>query len=264
MTKSHTESGLNEIQNGKVEANEEAREDGSSTSLWRQIETTLKDWISSDRYPPGSQLPPDRQIAEIVGANRLTVRRALSSLAQQGVLRIEHGVGTFVERRIQYNFGERVRFNKNLKANSFAPSRKIGGIKIIEADERIAEKLEIDVGMAVIRVEIVGHASNVPIGVGSKYFPYLRFPNLMPVFEKTQSFSEAFRHFGVEDYVRKYTNVIGRMPTPAEARALRQSNISVVLAYESVDVDLEGRPISYQEGCFSGDRVMFSMENDMP
>jgi GntR family phosphonate transport system transcriptional regulator len=232
--------------------------------VWRQIEKTLTEWIYSERYPPGSQFPPDRQIAEMLGANRLTVRRALSSLAQQGILRIEHGVGTFVERRIQYAFGERVRFNKNLKANDFAASRKIRSKKIIEADDNLASKLEIEKNSAVIRMEITGHADDIPIGIGFKYFPYLRFPNLVAVFERTQSFTEAFREYGILDYIRKYTHIIGRMPTAAEARELRQSNISVVLAYESVDIDLEGTPISYQEGCFSGDRVMFTIEGEGP
>jgi GntR family phosphonate transport system transcriptional regulator len=230
--------------------------------LWKQLENILREWVSSGKYPPGSQFPPDRQIAEMLGANRLTVRRALANLAQQGMLRIEHGLGTFVERPVHYKFGERVSFSRNLKTSGFAPSRKILSAKVVRADKRLASKLGLRAGARVIRIDLIGLASGVPIGIGSKYFPYSRFPNIEEVFNETKSFSEAFRRFGVEDYVRKYTNVIGRLPSSYEARELRQPKTSVVLAYESVDVDLRGVAVAFQEGCLCGDRVMIVMEGE--
>lgn len=228
--------------------------------LWRRIENSLREWMTSGEYAPGAQLPPDRQIAEMFGANRLTVRRALSSLQQQGMLRVEHGVGTFVDERVRYNLGERVRFNQNLRASNVTPSRRVVSTAVIEATDKVANRLGLDVGALVTRFNLIGFANDKPISVGPKFCSRDRFPTIVDVFKAEQSFTAAFRHFGVTDYRRKYTHVIGRFATAGEARVLKQPKASVVLAFESLDVDLDGKPVSYQEGCYSGDRIAFVIE----
>ena len=45
---------------------------------------------------PGQQLAPEAQLAQQYGVNRLTMRRALEELARAGIVRTEHGVGSFI------------------------------------------------------------------------------------------------------------------------------------------------------------------------
>jgi GntR family transcriptional repressor for pyruvate dehydrogenase complex len=45
---------------------------------------------------PGSQLPPERQLADDVGVSRQTVRAGLQALSGMGVVESRHGSGTFV------------------------------------------------------------------------------------------------------------------------------------------------------------------------
>lgn len=238
----------------------EKAEAGGFTPLWRRIEAQIRDWIVAGDYPPGAQLPPDRQLSEMLGANRLTVRRALASLAQQGVLRVEHGVGTFVEQRIPYKFGERVRFNENFRASNLAPSRKVVRTRLIEADQRLAERLSIPLLAAVMRLDLIGYANDVPISAGYKYCSHDRFPTITDVFRREQSFTASFRSFGVTDLRRRFTHIVSRMPTGKEAKALQQSKLSPVLGFESIDEDAAGVPVSFNEGCYSGDRIMLVIE----
>ncbi|HEX6515717.1 MAG TPA: FadR/GntR family transcriptional regulator [Nocardioidaceae bacterium] len=65
------------------------------------VEYLLQD-ITEGVYPPGSQLPPEPVLAEQAGVSRLTLREAIKSLRQRGVVRVEQGRGTFVNETSQW------------------------------------------------------------------------------------------------------------------------------------------------------------------
>ena len=56
----------------------------------------LRAAISAGDYAPGSRLPTEFELAASLGVSRSTVRSALRELAVLGLVRTEHGVGTFV------------------------------------------------------------------------------------------------------------------------------------------------------------------------
>lgn len=61
-----------------------------------QLVERLVDDIVSGTYPPGTRLPPEPVLAERADVSRLTLREAVRSLRQRGVVRVEQGRGTFV------------------------------------------------------------------------------------------------------------------------------------------------------------------------
>lgn len=52
--------------------------------------------IRRGRFAPGTRMPSERQLAELAGVSRASVRAALRTLSASGVVRIKHGAGTFV------------------------------------------------------------------------------------------------------------------------------------------------------------------------
>lgn len=52
--------------------------------------------VSGGEHAPGSQLPPEAELAAQANVSRLTLREAVKVLRDKGVLRVEHGRGTFV------------------------------------------------------------------------------------------------------------------------------------------------------------------------
>lgn len=59
--------------------------------------------VSSGSYKPGERLPPERVLALQFGVGRSSMREALRSVEADGLLRIDHGVGAFVQEREQRN-----------------------------------------------------------------------------------------------------------------------------------------------------------------
>jgi GntR family transcriptional regulator len=68
-------------------------------TVWQQLRADIFGRIENGVLSPGDALPSETALAEAYRVNRLTVRRALADLARAGVVRTEHGVGSFVAAR---------------------------------------------------------------------------------------------------------------------------------------------------------------------
>ena len=63
---------------------------------YEQLYRHLSAAIAAGELPPEAQLPPERELALIADVSRVTVRKAVSQLVEDGVLEQRRGAGTFV------------------------------------------------------------------------------------------------------------------------------------------------------------------------
>jgi len=64
--------------------------------LHLQIADSIQAIIAESRLAPGWQLPPERDLAEMLGVNRTTVHQAMHLLQQRGLVEMKVGSGTYV------------------------------------------------------------------------------------------------------------------------------------------------------------------------
>jgi GntR family phosphonate transport system transcriptional regulator len=234
---------------------------GQGTSLWRQIAQKLEHDIVSGRHQPGDRLPTEQQIAADFGVNRHTVRRAVASLEEAGLVRIEQGRGTFVQESVvDYRVKSRTRFSETITNARREPSGRILRLEQVAAEGPVAKALGIKPGSPVWVIDRVGEADGRPISVASHYFPKGRFPTLDQVFAEAGSISATLDRLGVGDYVRKVTRVTARAARAADARLLQQPPNKPILMTESINVDSDGRPVEYGVGRWASDRVQIVFE----
>jgi GntR family transcriptional regulator len=69
---------------------------GEGMPLHRQLFLVIRDQINRGAFTTGQALPTEHALGEQFGVSRITVRRALQDLADQGYVRRQHGRGTFV------------------------------------------------------------------------------------------------------------------------------------------------------------------------
>lgn len=62
-----------------------------------EITEQLRALILGGQYPPGSKLPPERELSKRLGVNRASLREALKKLEHLGLVRIRQGDGTRVQ-----------------------------------------------------------------------------------------------------------------------------------------------------------------------
>lgn len=65
--------------------------------LWRQVAADLRADIQSGALRPDARLPSEFELASQYGVSRVTIRRALGVLADEGLVVVLHGRGTFVK-----------------------------------------------------------------------------------------------------------------------------------------------------------------------
>src|ERR1700744_5467243 len=69
---------------------------GAGVPLHRQLFLVLHDEIARGAIAPGEALPTEQTLCDQFGVSRITVRRALADLAEQGYIERRQGVGSFV------------------------------------------------------------------------------------------------------------------------------------------------------------------------
>lgn len=64
--------------------------------LYRQIANAIRESIQRGEFAPGAALPPERELAKLLGVSRSSVREALIALEMTGWVDIRTGNGVFV------------------------------------------------------------------------------------------------------------------------------------------------------------------------
>ena len=69
---------------------------GSAEPLFQRVAGQIERFIQGNGLTPGDRLPGERELSELLGVSRASVREALRSLQAHGVVLVRHGKGVFV------------------------------------------------------------------------------------------------------------------------------------------------------------------------
>lgn len=230
---------------------------GDGRTLWRQIASAIEGDIKANKFADqDGRLPTERELTARFGVNRHTVRRALATLAESGLVRTEQGRGVFVNREVvEYPLGKRVRFSANLSAQQRIPAGRILDCVKERAHQDARSALKLSGNAHVWRVERLGLVDSEPFSLATHYFSAARFPKIDKAFAKIHSITEALKSCGLADYERQETRIYARPPTAEEARRLALPRGRPVLITEGVNVDNDGSPTEFGIARFAADRM---------
>ena len=235
---------------------------GDGVALWRQIADALRRDIQGEVLRPGQRLPTEIELAARFGVNRHTVRQAVANLADEGLLSVEQGRGTFVpERLFDYPVGKRTRFSANIRKSAGSPQHELLDTGLEPASREAAAALGLRSGDSLVVARILDKVSGRPVSIGLHHFSARRFPRMIEVFAETASVTEALRRLGVEDYTRQETRITARPATIEESTLLRLPRGRSLLITEAINVDAEGKRLEYGISRFAADRVQLVFES---
>lgn len=137
--------------------------------LHEQCKQLLLHQISIGKLQPGETIPPERELEQLYGLSRTTIRQALLGLVQQGVLQRVQGRGTFVAKTaIPLNLHYLTSFTEDMRARGKLPSSRLLELSIIPADSTIREALSSD---RVVKIERLRLADDEPMGIHTAFLP---------------------------------------------------------------------------------------------
>jgi GntR family phosphonate transport system transcriptional regulator len=234
----------------------------SGVALWRRVADGIERDIADGRFAAGEKLPGETEIAEIYRVNRHTVRRALATLAERGLVRAERGSGTYVEApRLAYPLRSRTRFSEIVGAGGREPRGQFIAASEEPAARDLARQLGLKAGAPLVRIESVRFADRTPICVSTSWLPADRFPDAGGVFAKVRSMTTLLAHYGVRDYRRTSTRITAAIVDATDATRLDLALGRPVLVVDSTDVDAGGVPLVTKRARFAAERVTFEVES---
>jgi GntR family transcriptional regulator len=150
----------------------------------------LRGAILGGKFRPGSQIPTEAELCEMLGVSRTVVREALRVLEDDGLVTRRHGVGTFVRehpilKNLNFNYGT----TDMIRSVGLEPGNSHLAIWTDKADAEIAQQLRVEPGTAVVTIERVRTADGRPVVYSLDTLPeaILKRADLDPEIFRTQS-----------------------------------------------------------------------------
>lgn len=228
---------------------------------YRKVEEYLKKLLTSSEYAVGDRIPSERDLAERLRVNRLTVRRAVNNLIRAGLL---EGNGTGGRRVAAPRMVRPLEVYRSIGMDRViagaggTPSNKLLHFEIAAAGPQIAAKLKIDEDAEVIVVRRIWAIDSMPFCLETSYLAAHLVPGLCADdLVAGQSLYALLRtRYGHETVNAERTITVAHV-NEMEARHLNLEPGAAGLALRlSVDT-VDGRPIEYMVSINNPNMVAF-------
>lgn len=165
--------------------------------LYLQIRQMLKNDIGQGKYKPDEQIPTEAELCETYNVSRITIRKAIEELVNEGTLTRVPRRGTFVTSKKFHNELLSVSgFSEFSHQLGMIPNSRILRSEILPATEDIAGHLGIEKGSPVLELERLMYVNGHPLFYDIAHYSLLRFPDL----EKKIAREESTYKILAEDY----------------------------------------------------------------
>jgi GntR family transcriptional regulator len=236
----------------------------SRVPLYYQLENLLREKILSGVFVAGDRLPTESELIEQYGVSRITVRQALTALAEEGLIERQQGRGTFVtERRTRRRpFEGTIHLTGSLdELISMALDTPIKVLETtrVEADQHEAELLGLRPGEPVYRIKRLRLYEGKPFSLIVNYLPAeigVRFTN-----EELSSGSLLKRlesKFGLRLQSARQ-QITADLADPYVAGLLDVRVGAPLLSIERTVYTEDGRPIEYVHVLYRSDRYNYTV-----
>src|SRR5215217_1062456 len=206
----------------------------SDRPVFKQIADRLRAAIERGELEAGAQLPSEQELIGRYGVARGTIRQAVNVLRGEGLVRTEHGRGSFVRdrppvRRLAHDrFARRHRergraaYLAELEAEGRVAQVEVLEVARVKAPDDVAVWLQLAMGTDVVIRRRRYLADGEPMELATSYLPWklaegtpIVEPNTGPggVYARLEEHGHRLKRFSEE--------VTARMPTAEEVRALR-------------------------------------------
>lgn len=150
----------------------------STVPIYAQLEEAIKKNIKEGVYPHGKALPTERELTELFGVSRMTIRQAISNLVYEGVLYRIRAKGAFVSKEIIEKKIEIESFSEDMKKRGLVPSSRVIHFEKIVPDEEIRSKLKLKEDEMVYFLNRLRLANDEPMALEYCYLPEKYFSGL--------------------------------------------------------------------------------------
>jgi GntR family transcriptional regulator len=205
---------------------------------------------------PDEALPPERDLAEEFSVSRITVRKALDGLVNEGLLTRRHGAGTFVASRVEKNFSKLSSFTEDMISRGRTPRSE--WLKRAEGSVTPEESLVLGLspGTPVYRFHRIRFADEAPMALEYSTVPAFSLPSADAV---GSSLYEALDAAGCRP-ARALQRLRAVLFTAEQAELLNVRTGDAGLLIERRGFLKDGRAVEFTQSYYRGDAYDFVAE----
>jgi len=228
----------------------------SSTPLYRQLDSIMRNKVTSGEWKPHEIIPSENELARLYGLSRMTARLVVSQLAREGLLYRVHGKGTFVaEKKITAHSLSYVGIREQMEEMGYQTMTRILQIKRGPATEKIAERFNLDQADDFCMIERLRLLEGDPFSLHYTYIP----SSLCPGLEKHDMTGRQLCDILREDYGLVRRHVVETLESIAatkyESDLLEVKKDFHLLMLKNFISDENGRPFEFSKILFRGDKI---------
>src|SRR4051812_10065719 len=245
----------------------------SDRPVFKQIADRLRAAIVTGELAAGARLPSEQELIDAHGVARGTIRQAVNLLRSEGLVRTEHGRGSFVRdrppvRRLAHDrFARRHRergrgaYLAELEAEGRVAEIEVTAVECAKAPDEVGVWLQLAMGAEVLVRRRRYLADGEPMELATSYVPWelaegtrITDANTGPggIYARLEEDGHRLKRFSEE--------VAARMPTSDEVRALLLEPGVPVFRVVRVAYDTDERPVEACDTVMAADRYVLSYE----
>ena len=232
----------------------------SKVPLYFQLKEQIRQRILDGDYKEGELIPSEREFSNDYELSSTTIRRALNDLVQENFLERKAGKGTFVRRRkVKRDLHKVLGFTKNMTEMGLTPSTEVLSQKVVPANAFARERLGLEKGARVVRLERLRLADDVPMMLEKRFIR----TDLCPNIEQEDLSSSLWRVFeekyGFEP--NRHTQAMTIFTVSGHAASLLTLNDNaLVFLIKGVTFVGDHEPIECEESLYRSDKYELTFD----
>lgn len=223
--------------------------------LYHQIQQRLLEQIQSGAFKPSEPLPSIQKLASQMGVSQMTVRQAVKSLCELGVIYSRQGKGTFVSRvKLERDFRQVLSFSEETRARGATPHSRLISFRIQMPNRETREALALGHNEKIFRLRRIRYADSVPMGIECSCLPVNLCPDLLETFDPESSlYQKLAEQYRIQLVETKEVVEVGKV-SDEDAQFLEIAPQSPVFVFTRLSFVESGRPVEYVRSIYRGDR----------
>lgn len=231
-----------------------------ASPVYIQIHNQIKQDVENGKWRVGQRIPAERELAEQFEVSRMTLRQAIQTLVDDGILERHVGSGTFVaNRKVQEKMSGVTSFTDLMLSAGKTPSSKTIFYHVTTPSQSEIERLQLKKDQKVLRMERIRYGSDMPICYEVTAVP----ADLIEDFSKEEVTSSLYKTLEVKAglYPGRAIQTVSAMSASEKiAEYLEIRRGEALLRLRQISYLQDGRPFEYTHTQYVGDRFEFVLE----
>jgi GntR family transcriptional regulator len=227
----------------------------SGIPLYQEVQHRLLDQIQSGAFKPDEAIPSIQKIAALMGVCQMTVRQAVRSLCDMGVIYSRQGKGTFISRiKLERDFRQVLSFSEEIRSHGSVPNSRLISFRVQLPSQETRKALVLGTDERVFRLRRVRYADSVPMGIESSCLPERLCPDLLEAFDPEKSlYQQLADRYGIHLMETKEIIEVGSASS-AEGQLLQIATKSPIFLFTRISFLENGKPVEHVKSVYRGDR----------